>query len=156
MCSKPISKLIILLGCAAGASYANAAQWLTTGSVVVTHQSTDETYIENETAGSTDLLVQRQSGSGTWLAHIEASSTPRSNGVSTFLPEANADVGTALEHDSKGRIQLSELYYTHLYSDDVTLSAGLLDVSGFFEQSRLASDETTQFLGAFFCRQSNH
>ena len=52
--------------------------------------------------------------------------------------------------DNEGRLQLSELYYTYLFSGDRTLSAGLLDISGFFEQSRIASDETTQFMGAFF------
>ncbi len=147
---KPISTLPILLIGMASHAYTNAASWESAGSVVLTHQATTEAHIQDESAGSADLIVQRQNGANHWVAHIEASSTPRSNGVSSILPEANADVGTALESNSKGRIQLSELYYTHNYSENSTLSAGLLDVSGFFEQSRLASDETTQFLGAFF------
>lgn len=133
-----------------GVSFAETALWKVTGNAVITHQTTNESHIQDETAGSADLVVQRQYGSGNWLAHIEASSTPRSNGVSAILPEANADVGSALDEDNDGRVQLSELYYAHSFSADRTLSAGLLDVSGFFEQSRIASDETTQFLGAFF------
>ena len=127
-----------------------ASSWEVTGNAVMTHQTTNKSAVGNETAGSADLLVQRQSGAGTWLAHIEASSTPKLTGVSAFLPEANADVGTALDKDSEGRIQASELYYSHSFTEDRTLSLGLIDVSGFFEQSRIASDETTQFLGAFF------
>lgn len=139
-----------LLAGTAGVSFAETTPWNAAGNIVVTHQTTNESHIQDETASSADLVVQRQNGSGSWLAHIEASSTPRSNGVSAILPEANADVGSALDEDSDGRIQLSELYYTHSFNGDQTLSAGYLDVSGFFEQSRIASDETTQFLGAFF------
>lgn len=142
--------LAIVIVCISAHSYAELASWEISGNVVLTHQATRESHIKNETAGSADIVVQRQYGSGSWLTHIEASSTPRSNGVSVFLPEANADVGTALDEDNDGRIQLSELYYSHYFRDDRVFSAGLLDVSGFFEQSRIASDETTQFLGAFF------
>lgn len=141
--------LAILLVGTTDDSFAENAPWEVTGNIVITRQTTNESHIQNESAGSADLLVQHQYASGNWLAHIEASSTPKSNRVSAILPEANADVGSALDEDSQGRVQLSELYYTH-FSADWTLSAGLLDVSGFFEQSRLASDEATQFLGAFF------
>lgn len=142
--------LAMLIFCISGESFAASSPWEIAGNLVVTHQTTNELHIQNETAGSADLVVQRQYGSGNWLMHIEASSTPKSNGVSAILPEANADVGSALDEDSDGRLQLSELYYTHYFNNERTLSAGLLDVSGFFEQSRIASDETTQFLGAFF------
>jgi len=142
--------LAILVVGTTSESFAETTPWEITGNVVITHQTTNESHIRNESAGSADLVVQRQYGSGTWLGHIETSTTPGSNGVSSMLPEANADIGSALDEDNEGRIQLSELYYTHLFSSDQIISAGLLDVSGFFEQSRLASDETTQFLGTFF------
>ena len=133
-----------------GESLAESSPWEVAGNVVIIHQATNESHIEDETAGSADLIFQRQFGSGKWQAHIEASSTPGLNGVSAILPEANADAGSALDEDNTGRVQLSELYYTHSFGGERTLAAGLLDVSGFFEQSRIASDETTQFLGAFF------
>lgn len=134
----------------AGNAFAEATPWEFTGNAVIIHQAINESYIRNEPAASADLVVQRQHGSGIWLAHIEASSTPESNSVSGIVPEANADAGSALDKNSEGRLQLSELYYTYLFAGNQTLSAGLLDVSGFFEQSRIASDETTQFMGAFF------
>lgn len=142
--------LAILLLCVTGNSFAESALWEVTGNIVITHQTTSELHIRDESAGSVDLIVERQSGPGIWLAHIEASSAPRLDRVSAILPEANADVGSALDKNNEGRIQLSELYYTHVLSGDGTLSMGFIDVSGFFEQSRVASDETTQFLGAFF------
>jgi hypothetical protein len=142
-------RAILLVG-TAGEGFAETAPWEVTGNVVITHQSTSESHIENEYAGSGDLVIQHEHGSGNWLAHIEISSTPKSGRVSAILPEANADVGSALDEDSEGRLQLSELFYTHDFTGDWALSAGLIDVSGFFEQSRLASDETIQFLGAFF------
>lgn len=145
---------ILLVGTTGGSfaetAAAETAAWQVTGNIVVTYQTTNKSHIQDESAGSADLIAQRQYGSGNWLAHVEASSTPKTNRVSSILPEANADVGSALDKDSQGRIQLSELYYTYLFSGKWRLSAGILDVSGFFEQSRLASDETTQFLGAFF------
>lgn len=131
-------------------AFAEDTPWEFTGNAVITHQTTNESHIQNESAASADLVVQRQHGSGAWLAHMEAGSTPKSNSVSGILPEANADIGSALDKNSEGRLQLSELYYTYLFAGNQTLSVGLLDVSGFFEQSRIASDETTQFMGAFF------
>ena len=142
--------LAILIVGISGESYAESSPWDVAGNVVIIRQTTNESHTQNETAGSADLVVQRQFGSGNWLAHIEASSTPRLNGVSAILPESNADAGSALDKDNSGRVQLSELFYTHYFSGERTLVAGFLDVSGFFEQSRIASDETTQFLGAFF------
>lgn len=142
--------LAMLIVGISGESFAESSPWEVTGNVVIIHQTTNESHVQNETSGSADLVVQRQYSSGNWLAHIEASSTHRSNEVSAILPEANADAGSALDEDNDGRVQLSELYYTHYFSGNRTLSAGLLDVSGFFDQSRIASDETTQFLGAFF------
>jgi len=38
----------------------------------------------------------------------------------------------------------------HRFSEAVTVTAGLLDISGYFDQSRIASDENTQFLGVSF------
>ena len=140
----------LLLVAPAADVLAEDAGWAITGSAVVTYQETDASQVRNESAGSADLFLERSKAAGSWLAHIEASSTPRANGVSGILPEANADVGSALDEDNEGRLQFSELYYSHAISEKHRISAGLLDVSGFFEQSRIASDETTQFLGAFF------
>ena len=87
---------------------------------------------------------------GAWRLYIEGNSTPRANGVSSLLPEANTDAGSALDRDRRGRLQISELNYAHRFGKALTVTAGLLDVSGFFDQSRIASDENTQFLGVSF------
>lgn len=129
---------------------ATAADWNTSGGLVITHQSTNTPFIENEMAASADLVASRHTDTGTWLAHVEGATTPTAQGVSGMLPEANSDVGSALNVNNEGRIQLSELYYHHEFSPSQVITAGLLDVSGFFEQSRIASDETTKFLGVSF------
>ncbi|MCB5226686.1 carbohydrate porin [Alishewanella sp. 16-MA] len=127
-----------------------ASDWQWAGGVVITHQQTDAPEVASETAASADLVLIKQQVSGRWLMHVEAASSPKFMGVSNQLPEANSDAGSAISKNDQGRFQLSELYYQHQFSAQQTLSAGLLDVSSFFEQSRIASDEATQFLGAFF------
>ena len=47
-------------------------------------------------------------------------------------------------------MQISELAYAHQLSSAQTLTLGLLDITGYFDQSRIASDENTQFLGVSF------
>tara|TARA_R110001592_G_scaffold363101_1_gene680266 strand:+ start:1263 stop:1595 length:333 start_codon:yes stop_codon:yes gene_type:complete len=96
--------LAILIVGTTGEGFAETAPWEVTGNVVITHQSTNESHIQNEYAGSADLVIQYEYGSSNWLAHIEASSTPKSNRVSAILPESNADVGSALDEDSEGRL----------------------------------------------------
>ncbi|MCC5451088.1 hypothetical protein LMJ53_04975 [Rheinheimera sp. UJ51] len=127
-----------------------ASSWDFSGGVVLTHQQTDEQQVANETAASADLLLTKQQLSGSWIIHLEASSSPNTAGISRALPEANNDVGSALDKNDNGRLQLSELYYQHQFNDQQSLSAGLIDISGIFEQSRIASDEATQFLGRYF------
>ncbi len=142
--------ITIFLAAFSFAGLATAADWHTSGGLVITHQSTNEYHINNETEASTDLIINRQTEAGQWLGHIEASTTPNVKMVSGILPEANSDVGSALDKDNEGRVQLSELYYNYEFNANQVITTGLLDVSGFFEQSRIASDETTQFLGASF------
>ncbi len=131
-------------------SSATTSNWSTSASAVLTHQRAQQTDIKNETELSADFLINRKSGNGEWIGHIEGVTTPSNDGVSSILIEVNGDVGSALNRNNQGRIQLSELYYTHQFQSQQILSVGLLDLSGFFEQSRIASDENTQFLGASF------
>ena len=127
-----------------------AQEWEAAGAGVITHQQTSTSVIANETAGSADLMLTRYQSSSSWVLHLEASSSLDAQKVASNLPEANTDAGSALNKDSKGRLQLSELYYQYRFSSTQQISVGLLDMSGFFEQSRIASDETTQFLGTYF------
>ena len=120
------------------------------GGATLTHQSTDDPRIRSEWSASADLVLTWTRAQGEWRIYFEGNSSPHANGVSTHLPEANADAGRALDNDRKGRVQISELAYAHQLSSAQTLTLGLLDITGYFDQSRIASDENTQFLGVSF------
>lgn len=133
------------------ASVASADSGLhVSGGVTGTHQTTTDRRVEPEFTASADLVLTYARNRGEWRLYVEGNSTPRTDGVSSLLPEANTDAGSALDEDREGRVQVSELNYTHRFGESVSVSAGLLDVSGYFDQSRIASDENTQFLGVSF------
>lgn len=142
--------MALLLAACGFTGVAAAADWQTSASLVMTHQTSDKAGIADESAAKADLILRRRADAGEWLVHFEGATTPGASGVSGRLPEANAISGSALDMSGAGRVQLSELYYQHASDPKRLISVGYLDVSGFFEQSRIASDETTQFLGASF------
>ncbi len=116
------------------------------GGMIVTAQHADDRQIKDEFSGSLDLLFNLPLGPGVWTLYIEGSTTPGNWGISSFLPESNADVGTALTRNGKGRLQLSELHYAlPLWGGKLFL--GLIDPTGFLDTSAIANDETAQFLG---------
>ena len=119
------------------------------GGFTLTWQHASASHIDDEAAGSLDLVATLPMGGGIWTLYVEGSTTPATHGVSAWLPEANADVGTALNSDGHGRLQVSVLHYTHpLQGGQIT--AGLLDPTGFLDRSEVANDETRQFLGTSF------
>ena len=150
MNSRYKASAFLFLFCFSCNGFTSTARWHYSGGLVVTHQSTNESHVNDETEASLDFIVSRKTAVGEWRAFIEAVTTPDASGVSSILPEANGDTGSALDKDNKGRVQVSELYYQHRLNTKRVVTAGLLDVSGFFEQSRIVSDETTQFLGTSF------
>jgi len=117
------------------------------GGFTVIGQSTNENRIQDEITASFDLLSTLTTKSGEWIIYLEGNKSPRINGVSSVLEEANADSGSALDRDSKGRLQVSELHYNTTLSNG-GLSIGLLDTTGFLDASEVANDETGQFLSA--------
>lgn len=110
-------------------------------------QASDDSNIDAELTTSFDLVTTIPAGSGSWVSHIEGNTSPKNEGVSSYLGEANADAGSALDRDGNGRLQVSEIYYSHPLNDGFLL-AGLLDVGGSLDGSEIASDETTQFLSS--------
>ena len=119
------------------------------GGFTATWQHARAGHIDDEAAASLDLVATLPMGGGIWTLYVEGSTTPAANGVTAWLPEANADVGTALDGDGRGRLQVSVFHYTHpLQGGQIT--AGLLDPTGFLDRSEVANDETRQFLGASF------
>jgi hypothetical protein len=119
------------------------------GGFTATAQRASDERVRREILGSFDLVSTLSNGLGTWTIYVEGSTSPHADGVSSRLSAANADAGTALDRDSKGRLQVSELYYMRSIAG-VELYAGLLDATGFLDASAVANDETTQFLGASF------
>ena len=87
---------------------------------------------------------------GRWTLHIEGNTTPRDDGVSTLIGESNADAGTALDDARRGRVQVSELYYTHAWQGARSLAIGMVDASAYLDISRIANDANAQFLGVSF------
>jgi hypothetical protein len=65
------------------------------------------------------------------------------------LPEVNGDAGTALDRESKGRLQVSELHYTRSFGEN-SMTAGLLNPACVLDASEIANDETSQFLSSTF------
>lgn len=83
-------------------------------------------------------------------AYVEANTTPRRSGVSRRIPAANMDAGTALGASGRGRVQLSELRIDWPITDRATWHAGLMDLTGYLDVSRISNDENLFFLGQPF------
>ena len=141
---------IPLLAACASPLWAAAADWQPSATLVAIYQTTNQSQIDSETAVSANLFLRRRVDADEWLVHVEGATTPTDSGVSSQVPEANAIVGGALDMNGWGRVQLSELYHTRTPQAGQVFSIGYLDISSFFEQSRIASDETSQFMGASF------
>ncbi len=111
--------------------------------------ATDLKNTNDELTASFDMISTLPSQSGQWLVYVEGNTSPRMDGVSEMLPEVNADVGSALDRDGKGRFQVSELHYSWS-STFGTLTTGLMDSAGFLDASDIANDETRQFSSGSF------
>ena len=115
------------------------------GGITAVLQVPNDKRVDAELVGSFDLVTTLPAGDGKWVIYVEGNTTPRAEGVSHLLGEANADAGSALDRDGKGRLQVSELHYFHSYADGL-LVAGLVDVTTSLDGSEVANDETSQFL----------
>ncbi len=140
--------LLLIITCLLTLS-ANASPEIT-GGTTMTYLSSDNDNINNELTFSSDLVFTWSLDQDSFYLYLEAYNSPKSNAISSILPEANTDAGSALDEDSKGRIQISEIGYRYIIDQSQSLTFGLIDVSGYFDQSRIASDENTQFLGVSF------
>ncbi len=115
--------------------------------LTLTFQSASDSRVREEAAASVDFLAGVPLGAGVLTLYVEGATSPRDRGVSAFVPDANADVGSALDRDDAGRFQVSELRYDFNVGT-AQLFAGLLNPSGFLDSSAVANDETSQFLNA--------
>jgi len=115
------------------------------GSTVVV-QGANDSDVDADLTASFDLLTQIPIGRGKIVVYAEGNTTPPSGGVSSLLPEANGDAGSALDRDDNGRLQISELHYIQSLNSHGEVAVGLLDTTGSLDTNNVANDETTQFL----------
>lgn len=118
--------------------------------MTVVGETTDDDRVASEVVGSFDLFLTVPFGRGALETYVEASTTPRLNGVSRLVGEANADAGTALNRRRRGQVQLSEVRLVWPVAPDLRGHLGLLDATGFLDVSRIANDENLFFLGVPF------
>lgn len=117
------------------------------GGITAVLQVPDDKHVDAELESSFDLVTTLPAGGGKWVIYVEGNTSPRTDGVSSLLGDANADAGSALDRDGKGRLQVSELHYFHSYRDGL-LVTGLVDVTTSLDGSEVANDETSQFLNS--------
>lgn len=114
---------------------------------VATFQTSSDGRADQEFAASLDILYTTRIGDGELQIYAEGSTTPRTVGVGALLPDANGDLGSALDGNGEGRLQISELHYTWR-GERTAYTVGLLNTTAFLDASRVANDETAQFLAA--------
>lgn len=119
------------------------------GGLSVTLQHADASGVDNDLFGSFDLVSILPAGEGEVVIYVEGNTSPLTDGVASQFEEANADVGSALDRDGRGRFQVSEFYYARQFGEH-GLIVGLLDPAASLDTSEVANDETAQFLGASF------
>jgi hypothetical protein len=117
------------------------------GGVTAIFQASDDKNINAELTTSFDLVTTLPAGNGKWVIYVEGNTSPRTDGVSSLLGEANADAGSALDRDGNGRLQVSEAHYFHPLGGGLLVS-GLVDVTASLDNSEVANDETSQFLSS--------
>ncbi len=120
---------------------------LISASVIGTYQSASDSDVSDEAALRPEVFITLPvAGIGGELhVHIEGTTTPRANGVTSFLGNSNTNVGTATNSAGHGRLQVSELYY-EFEGGPVTFNVGLLDTTAFLDTSAFAGDERIQFM----------
>ena len=117
-------------------------------SLIGTYQSSSDGRVEDEAGLRPEVLMTLPMwGFGRIHLHAEGSTTPKSNGVTTFLPDANANIGPATNSSGRGRLQMSEAYYEVQFGG-LGVNVGLLDTTAFLDSSAVMGDEHTQFMNA--------
>lgn len=125
------------------------------GIIIGTYQATrprtiDGETVENEASAAIDVNVSVPIGRGSFQFEAKGGTTPQDEGVTTFLPEANATVGETLDSDGEGRIVVWQMFYQHDIGPG-SLAGGLVDpTAGRLDTNDIANDEFTQFLATSF------
>lgn len=119
----------------------------TEASMNLIHQHSSESKIKSETTLSIDINLEYElTDKDLIVFHIEASSTPQKNGVSSMILDSNADSASAVDDSDNGRIQVSQLFYQTEFSNNKQFTIGLVDATSFSDSSLIANDEGQQFI----------
>ncbi|MBT8077043.1 MAG: carbohydrate porin [Gammaproteobacteria bacterium] len=137
---------------APSATHASEIGW--EGGITAVYQDTDDSRADFELTASADLFATLKQQKGEWLLYIEASSSPKSNGVSAFYPTVNGDAGSVLTAGGDGGVQISELNYTFFMGGNRSVMLGLIDPSAWLDRGRIANDENIHFLNGSFVNNS--
>lgn len=148
--NSPYKFVAILAFTASGIGAARAGDLKWEGGVTALAQESDDPRVESELTASADLFMTMSQSRGEWLLYVEASTSPRTNGVLSAYPTANADAGSVLDRDGGSHIQVSELHYTFHMPSDRWLMTGLINPSAWLDRSRISNDENTQFINSSF------
>lgn len=130
------------------ASHAGNVAW--EGGITAVFQDTDDDRADSELTASADLIATLKQERGEWLLYVEASSSPKSNGVSAFYPTVNGDAGSVLTAGGGSGVQISEFNYTFYLDNNRSLMLGLIDPSAWLDRGRIANDENKHFLNGSF------
>ncbi|MFA5090813.1 MAG: carbohydrate porin [Candidatus Omnitrophota bacterium] len=83
---------------------------------------------------------------GKAFLHLEAGQGAGLEDNLVLYSNVNRDAG-----DSSARVEVTEFWYEQgMFKDKLALTFGKLDPTAYFDQSEVANDETTQFLGRIF------
>lgn len=118
------------------------------GGINVIQQYANQAVLKANTTVSADLTLLQPTQNGEFTLHIEASSTPSKNGISTLIQDSNADAGSSLNNKEQGRIQVSELNYRHEINSHLNITLGLVDATSFLDGSEIMNDENHNFISA--------
>lgn len=130
------------------AASGEALQW--SGGATGVLQAASDDRLDPSATASVDVVADYALGGGLLTVFVEGATKVNPEGVAGLVPESNGDAGTAATDSGKGRVQVSELKFAMPIAARTTATAGLIDPASYVDQSRIASDENTQFLGANF------
>lgn len=90
---------------------------------------------------------------GSWNMEVKGGTTPKNQGVSAQVPEANGLVGETTDENGDGRFAVTQFYYRHGFLNG-DAEGGILFPGRLIDTNAVADDETTQFLATPFINNS--
>jgi len=126
------------------------ATFIVQGTNNVNYDGDGQTLKKDRTDGSysADITLAKEfkEVNGRAFLHLEAGQGKGLEDNLVLYSNVNRDAG-----DSEARIEVTELWYEqNLFKDKAAITFGKLDPTAYFDQSEVANDETTQFLGRIF------